>query len=238
MNSYELNELAIRFRGDLGINYDSPIDFFSVIPNKLKNLTISFLNMDTRISGACCKLKNQQIIFINSNHPKGRQAFTSAHEIYHLLYDDSNFTICNINSSDKMEREANEFASYLLMPINALYQYKKENKIEKWDLNAIIDCEQYFQISHGGLLYRLKKSGEISSYEYDLFLPNIIQNAKLRGYDSNLYQPYIPKDNYTIGNYIRLVESVFEKELISNARKEEYLLDAYLSDLVFNMEEL
>ena len=33
-------------------------------------------------------------------------------------------------------------------------------------------------------------------------------------------------------------DTTFEKELISNARKDEYLLDAFLDDLVYNMEEL
>ena len=101
----------------------------------------------------------------------------------------------------------------------------------------IIDCEQYYQISHESLLYRLKSIGDITSEQYLEFDGDIKLKASQRGYDSSLYEPYISK-NYTLGNYTRLVEKVFEKELISNARKEEYLLDAYLDDLVYNMEEL
>lgn len=237
MNFFKLNELAIEFRSDIGINHSDPIDFFPLITNKLKNLTIVFLEMDNEISGACYKFDSQKIMFINSTHPKGRQRFTAAHEIYHLFYDDTPFTICNINSDDEIEKDADNFASFLLMPINALYNYKKENNIEKWDLNLIIDCEQYYQISHESLIYRLKNCDEITFEEYISFKGDVKLNAHRRGYDSSLYEPYISK-NYTLGNYVRLVEEAFEKELISNARKDEYLLDAFLDDLVYNMEDL
>lgn len=237
MNFYQLNELAIQFRLDLGINHIDAIDFFPSVTNKIKNLSIVFLNMADDISGACYKFDSQKVMFINSNHPKGRQIFTAAHEIYHLFYDDTPFTICNINNNDKIEKYANQFASFLILPTNALYNYKKEKNIEKWDLNSIIDCEQYFQISHEALLYRLRSSKDISSKQYNEFKPNITYHAIHRGYDLSLYKPYISK-NYTIGNYARLVEEVFEKDLISNARKDEYLLDAFLSDLVYNLEDL
>lgn len=237
MNFYQLNELATQFRLDLGINHLDPIDFFPLVTTKIKNLTIVFLKMDDDISGACCKFNSQKIIFINSNHSKGRQIFTAAHELYHLYYDDTQFTICNVNSQDEVEKNADEFASFLIMPTNALYNYKKENEIKNWDLNSIIQCEQYFQISHEAMLYRLKSSQDISSNQYREFKPNIKYNAIKIGYDLSLYEPFIA-DNYTIGNYIRLVEELFEKDKISPARREEYLLDAFLNDLVYNMEEL
>lgn len=237
MNLYELNKLAIEFRSDIGLNQESPLDFFPVITNKLKNLTIVFLEMNEKISGACFKVDSQQIMFINSKHPKGRQVFTAAHELYHLFYEDAVFTICNLNSNDEIEKNANQFASFLLMPINALYSYKKENNIEKWNLNSIIDCEQYFQISHEALLYRLKNGSDITFEEFNKFKPNIKNNAQYCGYDSSLYEPYIDK-NYTIGNYVRLVEEVYRKDLISNGKREEYLIQSYLSDLVYNLEDL
>ena len=237
MNLFKINQLAIEFRLDIGLEYDTPLDFFPVITNKLRNLTIVFLEMDEKISGACCKVDSQQIMFINSKHPKGRQVITAAHELYHLFYEDAAFTICNLNSNDEIEKNANQFASFLLMPINALYSYKKENNIEKWNLNSIIDCEQYFQISHEALLYRLKNGSDITFEEFNKFKPNIKNNAQYYGYDSSLYEPYIDK-NYTIGNYVRLVEEVYRKDLISNGKREEYLIQSYLSDLVYNLEDL
>jgi len=237
MNLYQLNQLAMEFRSDIGINHNSPVDLFPLLTNKLRNLTIVFLKMAEEISGACCKLKNQQIIFINAKHPKGRQNFTAAHEIYHLFYEEPAFTICNMNSNDEVEKNANQFASFLLIPITALYNYKKENDITKWNLNNIIDCEQYFQMSHEALLYRLKDIGEISPDEFKSLKGNIKYNAGLRGHDLSLYEPYIDK-NYTLGNYVRLVENAYKKDLISNGKREEYLLQSYLYDLVYNLEDL
>ena len=237
MNFYQISELAKEFRIDIGIGHDDPFDLIPSITNKIRNLTIVFLNMDNEISGACYKFKSQKIIFINSNHTKGRQKFTAAHELYHLYYDDTPFTICNVNANDEIEKEANQFASLLLVPASTLYHYKKEKEIEKWDLNSIIECEQYFQISHEALLYRLRSCGDLSYEEYEEYRPNIKMNALKKGYDLSLYEPFISK-NYTLGNYVRLVEEVFEKNLISRARKEEYFLDSFLSDLVYNLEDL
>ena len=65
MNSYQLNQLATEFRLDMGINHNDPLDFFPLITNKLKNLTIVFLEMAEEISGACCRLNTEQIMFLN-----------------------------------------------------------------------------------------------------------------------------------------------------------------------------
>lgn len=237
MNLYKLSQLAIEFRLDLGINHNDPIDFFPLITNKLRDLTIVFLDMPVDISGACNVVNSQKVMFINSKHSKGRQTFTAAHEIFHLFYEKPNFTICAVNSSAEVEKCANQFASFLLLPISALYNYKKEKGIENWDLNSIIDCEQYFQISHEALLYRLKFQEEITNEEFNSFKPKIKSHAIRRGYDLSLYEPYTDKE-YTMGNYMRLVEMAFEKDLISNGKREEYLLQSYLHDLVYNMEDI
>jgi hypothetical protein len=93
MNLYKINQLAIEFRLDIGLEHDAPLDFFPVVTNKLRNLTIVFLEMDEKISGACFKVDSQQIMFINSKHSKGRQVFTAAHEIYHLIVSSLLFNI-------------------------------------------------------------------------------------------------------------------------------------------------
>ena len=237
MDLYEINNLAMEFRIDIDVGHHDPLNLFTTLINRLRNLTIVFMEMDEDISGACCKLNRHQVIFINAKHPKGRQNFTAAHEIYHLFYEEPSFTVCNVNSTDEIEKIANQFASFLLLPMNALYHYKKDNNIEKWDLNSIIDCEQYFQISHEALLYRLKNMNEITSDEFNSFKKNVKYHSIHRGYDLSLYKPYTD-NNYTIGNYVRLVEKAYKKDLISNGKREEYLIQSYLGDLVYNLEEL
>ena len=61
--------------------------------------------------------------------------------------------------------------------------------------------------------------------------------AKL-GYGKELYFPTDEKKQYfTTGEYIRKVEKMAEKGLISEGKKEELLMDAYRADIVYNFDE-
>ena len=42
---------------------------------------------------------------------------------------------------------------------------KESNNIKRWDLDSIIDAEQYFQISHQALLWRLRHFLNEITYE-------------------------------------------------------------------------
>ena len=124
------------------------------------------------------------------------------------------------------------------MPHGAIETYKLNNDIENWDLDSIIDAEQYFQISHQALLWRLRHFlNEISFDEYMAYKEDVIYNASIRGYDLSLYSPYSNKEYLTIGNYIKLTEKAFEEDLISQGKKEELLLDAFREDIVYNLNE-
>ena len=45
------------------------------------------------------------------------------------------------------------------------------------------------------------------------------------------------KQYFTTGEYIRKVENMAEKYLISNGKREELLLEAYRADIVYNFDE-
>lgn len=62
--------------------------------------------------------KEKKIIGVNQNHHPVRQRFTLAHELGHFLlgHDDNDFIDDRFDRSSPNEREANLFASYLLMP--------------------------------------------------------------------------------------------------------------------------
>ena len=46
-----------------------------------------------------------------------------------------------------------------------------------------------------------------------------------------------PKGYFTTGEYIRKVEMLADRELISNGKKEEMLLDAFRPDIVYGSDE-
>ena len=63
------------------------------------------------------------------------------------------------------------------------------------------------------------------------------QAAKL-GYGKELYMPTDKNKQYfTTGEYIRKVEKMAERELISEGKREELLMDAYRADIVYNFDE-
>lgn len=241
-SAQELNSLALKTRKIWNEDTYSPIDIFAIVNGwKDKKITLVKYPMSSRISGMCTKEKEDIIICINSATSYGRQRFTLAHELYHVLYEENlQRVICDMNmSGDKpeSEQEADQFASYLLMPYDALLEYEEDKS--KWTLEKVIDAEQFFQISHQAMLHRLVCDGMISNKGADQYkaLTVSTEAAKL-GYGKELYFPTDKSKQYfTTGEYIRKVEKLAEKDLISEGKKDELLLEAYRADIVYNYDE-
>ncbi len=164
-----------------------------------------------------------------------------AHELYHVLYEENmKRVICDMSmSGDKSqsEKEADQFASYLLMPYGALIEYEYDK--EKWTLEKVIDAEQFFQVSHQAMLHRLvcdNLLGQGVADEYKMI--KVSSMAARLGYGKELYLPTDKNKQYfTTGEYIRKVERMAEKDLISEGKREELLLDAYRADIVYDFDE-
>ena len=227
-----------------------------IVLSKLPDLTILFYPMSDNTSGMCIKdingidvnelkeLKdsNEQsskdmFICINSNMSKGRQRFTLAHELYHLLFEEDkrDLIICEASNDDDSEIEANIFASYLIMTYEGLERYAKVNNLTEWSLEEIIRAEQYFQISHHAMLFRLREHDFISLEECkELRSVQIGYNARINGFSDTLYVPSTKSEKYfSLGKYIRSVEKAFNDNKISPGKRDELLLDAFRSDLTY-----
>lgn len=237
----QLNAEAIQLREKWGLNPNGSIDITSVVLSKLPNLTLLYIPFSENTSGMCINDGNIKIIGINSTMTKGRQRFTLAHELYHLLIEENTGKpiICNNHLRDDSEREADKFASYLLMSEEGLSQYCDMNNIDEWNLSNIISVEQYFQISHHALLIRLLNNRLISKKEFDEYKGKYISyEARIRGYGDELYRPSHKEDQYmTLGKYINTIEYLDETNKISQSKKKELLLDGYRGDLVFNVDK-
>ncbi len=238
----ELNSLALRTRRMWNEDGYSPIDIFTIVNGwKDKKITIVRYPLSSRISGMCTKENEDIVICINSTTSYGRQRFTLAHELYHVLYEeDMQRVICDMSmngNKSESEKEADKFASYLLMPYDALLEYEHDKT--KWDLEKVIDAEQFFQVSHQSMLYRLVCDNLISSEVADEYKSITVSTvaAKL-GYGKELYLPTDKNKQYfTTGEYIRKVERMAKKDLISEGKMEELLLEAYRADIVYNIDE-
>ncbi|MBQ2635959.1 MAG: ImmA/IrrE family metallo-endopeptidase [Methanobrevibacter sp.] len=219
-----------------GIDNISPLNILSGAMENIENLTILWFPMLDELSGCCAKTDNDNIICINSKHSKGRQNFTIAHELYHLVYEDEKTSfVCNFNSNVKSEILANQFASSLLIPSIALNEFASRNNIEKWQLDDVIKCEQYFQISHTAMLCKLRREKLITFDEFKDLKKHVKRHAWQLGYDLELYEP--TRKYYALGKIIPLASELYNENIITGGKFDEILMDVFRQDLVYNTLE-
>lgn len=224
---------AESLRRSWDIDNASPINILQSVLGNIDNLTILWFPMMDELSGCCSKTDEDNIICINSKHSKGRQNFTLAHELYHLLYDeDKKSFVCNVNSSSDSEKNADKFAESLLIPQIGLYDFINRNNISKWDLNDIIKCEQYFQISHIAMLCKLRRENLISYDDFLKYKHGIKSAAWNLGYDLSLYES--TKEYYALGKIIPLSNLAYDNKRITGGKYDEILLNIFRGDMVYN----
>lgn len=245
MDYARLMAQAALLRKRLGEDSDSPIDIFALAQN-VEGLTIVFYPLGEKLSGMCVKgQEGNNTIAINSSMTLGRQRFSLAHEFYHLYYDDNMVSVCamKINSGKEIEKKADMFASYFLMPETSLImlagKLTEKQATKHITLNDVIRIEQYFGVSHQAAVYRLMHTSYLSEEEGNSLLSEAVRSkAVALGFSSKLYRPSPEAKQYmTYGNYISQAEQVLSKGLVSDGKYEQLLLDAFRADLVYGDEE-
>jgi Zn-dependent peptidase ImmA (M78 family) len=233
---------ALSLRKELGEDTTSPIDIFS-LAHSIPQLTLVFYPMGEHLSGLCIKNDGYPVIAINSSMSVGRQRFSMAHELYHLYYDESEqSTVCatKIGSGNEVEKAADWFASYFLMPPVALSEVLRKIQVgsmEDLGIREIVKLEQYFGLSRQALLYRLIGDNILTSQQAEQFRQGVICSAVNLGYDDVLYKPLPENKRYkTYGFYIQQAEELLQRDLISTGKYEQLLLTAFRPDLVYGDE--
>ena len=222
---------AIKTRNEFGLSNTESINIFEVLKYN-GDISIIRMPIDSDLYGLFIKKGDAQAVLINTNNSLGRQYFSAAHEYYHLKYE------VNLNDDNEdLEKEADTFAYYLLMPREGLnYHLKKRLTNKEKDIIDISDClylENYFKISHQALVVRLKTDKHIRKGKYEQLLDvNICKEAKKYGYSLDLYSPTsLEKDIFIDSDYAELAENALEKEKISQNRYFEYLLEGGYEDI-------
>ena len=240
-DKYVLAREAGELRRRLGEDERSSVDVFQ-LAHTIKELTLVFYPMGSRLSGMCLKGTQDVLIAINSSMTYGRQRFSMAHELYHCFYDEMDAMICahDIGAPSSIERNANIFASFFLAPPAALSEAVSKIKQNKsiLDIADVVRLEQFFGISRQAMLIRLVDEGELSQEDTIPMSCNIRSYAKSLGYSDTLYRP-LPenKAKMTYGRYIKRAEELLGRGLISDGKYEELLLDAFRADLVYGLDE-
>ena len=127
-----------------------PINPFEVL--KEKNTIITYSDFD-KLEGLLLYDKKRSIISININRPITRQRFTAAHELGHIMLHTeikgNNFLCPMYGRKSDIEKEADAFASNLLMPSDELNKrvdlYQDENG--KVGLDECLLIAEYFGVS-------------------------------------------------------------------------------------------
>lgn len=230
----QLNADAVRFRQQMGYSNREPIDIESVVL-KMKNYTLVKLELPENISGMCVIDAESKIIAINSMQTIGRQRYSIAHELYHLEIENlTEGTICNCNGNDGKndnEKEAELFASYLLMPYDGLEWYINKYEITKWDIKAIIDLSQFYKMSYMSVLKRLFMEKKINASEYESLKDIKVRNEALKyGYEVSLYSRISEEDAWiTLGEYPRVLEE--KREIIPESLFYQFCNEAFRDDM-------
>lgn len=241
MDKLDINTKAQELREMLGEDANSPVDIFS-LANQIEGLTLVFYPLGENISGMCVRDNEIKLIAINSTMSYGRQRFSLAHEFYHLYFDDeSGFNVCSKKLDPKSENErcADQFASYFLAPYKSLRTaIKKVAGNGMLSMQHVIALEQYFGMSHLAMLWRLVSEGYLSSEKLEDYRAGVMSMARHLGYDDKLYKPTLAElQRRTYGHYLKQVQELRQKDLVSSGKIDELLLDAFRDDIVFGLNE-
>ncbi len=99
-------------------------------------------NFPDALSGLIKKVEGTYHIHINGNHPITRQRFTMAHELAHYLLHKNEIGdgitddyLYRSELTSKIEREANDLAAQILMPVHLLKKeaYKNISNVQRAD---------------------------------------------------------------------------------------------------------
>jgi Zn-dependent peptidase ImmA (M78 family) len=144
-----------------------PLDIRKVV-EKIFQIDINETDLGRSASGFLERIGNKWCIYINKYDSEVRKRFTIAHELGHFVYHRSEYVSSGTSIPDQIffrddrtnpiEREANEFAANLLMPVDKFNAYIDAG------LNTVGALADKFQLSTSAIKYRAYKLGLISSY--------------------------------------------------------------------------
>lgn len=108
------------------------------------------------------------LIVLNGNQPADRMRFTLGHELGHLV-------MHRTQPTQQMEEQANEFASFFLMPTQDIRPYYSR----RIDLRLLAELKPVWRVSMASLLMRARSLG-LLAYNQERYLWQQFSMAKIR----------------------------------------------------------
>lgn len=152
-----------------------PINPFNIL--RSYDCKITFSDFD-KYEGVLIYKKSDSIVSINKNRRVTRQRFTAAHELGHIELhanlSEAEFLCPLSGNKSNIEKEADKFASYLLMPDDELKKLieKYQNDLGLVDFDDCLCIAEHFGVSFEACVYaiafRFRRLGESYNDHFDL----------------------------------------------------------------------
>jgi len=222
LTTREAELLAQKFRMEAGMGMTEPVNVKSLL-RRFRVLTM-YRPLSENSYGISIKTDGAMFMLVNCNSTRGRQHFTVAHELYHLFYDENPQPhICG-GLVTGVEKDANLFASALLMPREGVLEALPEDEIKEHRVSmaSVLRMEQLFGVSRMSLLVRLKDIGIIGETQLqELNAVGIKESARAYGYDTSLYES--GNEGLVIGDFGEKAKRLFDEGRISEGHYVELL---------------
>lgn len=157
----------------------APIDVYSIA--KTMGIYVKFSAL-TNLSGALIHptKENSAGVLLNSNQPESRLRFSLAHEIAHYFldhYPTEGASVSLLKDHSPIEKDADSFASELLMPRHLLEEEIKKHKREFNDV-FVYQLADKFAVSYLAMLVALRESRFISQVQFDQLSKSRVTDLK------------------------------------------------------------
>ena len=204
-------------------------DVFSILQG-LDNCNVLYYPLEGDDIGGCHieKLVNgklEQFVFINTYHPREKQAFVAAHELGHIWKVDEKLKECLPNEEFECEEVVNRFAAELLMP-EERFKTVMKNYLEKVGyrgpkiaqeelVKLIAYLMNYFFVPYMAVLYRFNELGRLDERYNDI----------MRRYkESDTLKDTIKTEQYTRLNIVTRLKSLDNlREYLDQAEEQGYI---------------
>ncbi|MEI4453700.1 ImmA/IrrE family metallo-endopeptidase [Bacillus amyloliquefaciens] len=245
-----IKRIALNARKALGVNNQDNRNLLFLMEKNGVYIIERTLNVETDAYSAWLNKNRPYIVLGNSKKSAVRRNFDLAHELGHLLmHYKINILDLNRHEYERLEREANLFASNFLLPeehfLNDLETItRKSNPIsyielkEKWHVSIAALALRGYQLNK--LTYQQYRyfNGLLNKYKYKIREPlddkiPIVKPGKIRNSLKFIFENKL-SDLQSLHQY-----SLFETELLSDLFniEQEFFLDYSIQPLLYNFEK-
>ena len=151
---------ALALRGDWGYG-ENPLPNMISLAESHGIRVFSLPSVGKEVDAFSFVFAGQPYIAVDANKTPERVRFDIAHEIGHLMMHEASMSELNVDTRD-IEKEAQEFASNLLMPERRVKALISRHAV----IDDIFKAKKYFGVAAMAMAYRAHALGRLTDWEY------------------------------------------------------------------------